>query len=113
MPKLVSMKKPKKTKKEMETACSPMMEQEKYPYGLRITFHEDEIKKLPGLKKLKAGDMVQLAGKGKVKVVEVRDTDDESRSSQRVEIQLHDVAVEPASNSDYGAGFDDQSSDKK
>ena len=54
--KLVDMKLPKKSKKEEKKAMELEYEPDSYPYGLQISFEEEQIKNLPFLNDKKVGD---------------------------------------------------------
>ena len=66
--KLIDVKLPKKTKKELEAEMTPDPEkQEQYPWGLRLTFEEKTIKKIPvpifALLNLLCSSRLNMAGK--------------------------------------------------
>ena len=92
--KLVDMERPKRSKKEIESVAIPQMEEERYPYGLRLCFESEDIEKLPALADMEADDVVVIEGRGYVKSVSVDDVSGEGRSRHRVEIQLEEVGVE-------------------
>ena len=103
---LVSMKLPKKTKKELKADCAPceVGEQEQYPYGLRLSLNEEEqIEKL-GLNKVKAGAMVDIRAVGRVKEVTVTDRD-KGKGYRRMEIQIHKIGI--ADKSSYSQSFEE------
>ena len=65
--KLVDMKMPKKSKEEMDTALTgAIIEQDKYPWGLHLTFEKDQVDKLPILKSANVGDKVIVIGEATV-----------------------------------------------
>lgn len=93
--KLVDMKLPKKTKKEMEdSGVTSMEDQEEYPYGLRLRFDKNEVAKLSVLKGVQAGDMCEIVGKGKVTEVSVTDSA-KGNKRHNVEIQIQQVGITP------------------
>ncbi|HUV78539.1 MAG TPA: hypothetical protein VMW06_10855 [Desulfobacterales bacterium] len=101
--KLIDMKIPKKTKKQLKADMSPSIEagdREQYPWGLRLSFNKKEIDKLPDLKKAIAGAKIKIAAVGKI--IEIRTTDAEKgRERHNVEIQIQKI------------GFEDQSKTKE
>lgn len=107
--KLVSMKLPEKTKKQLkEEQAVPGLDsegREQYPYGLRLTLNEKEqIEKL-GLQKLEAGAMVDIRAVGKVVEVSVTNTDKKKKDYQRVEIQIQKIGI--ADKSSYSQSFEE------
>ena len=70
----------------------PMSERPDYPYGLKITFSEKELKKL-SLGVPEIGDMIDMRVFGSVTSVSI-DKRADSEESCRVEIQLEKIAAE-------------------
>jgi len=97
---LVDLKIPKKTKKEMEAEMKPIAayeDQDRYPYGLCLSFGKDEVEKVEALKKLNAGDQVMIQGVGYVKEVSISESgtgEGKEKTRHRVEIQITSVGVE-------------------
>jgi hypothetical protein len=84
---------PKKTKEELKKDNAPMMEQEKYPYGMRLSFNTEMIPKFPELENVKSGEKVSISGIGEV--MEVRKMDRQGDKNQfSVEIQIQKLGVE-------------------
>ena len=105
--KLVSMKLPKKTKKQLKDECVPcdVGDRERYPYGLRLSLNEKEqIEKL-GLQNLEAGAMVDIQAVGKVVEVSVTNTDTKKKDYRRLEIQIHKIGI--ADKSSYDQSFEE------
>lgn len=95
---LKDLKIPKKTKKELkESTSSPSLgEQEKYPYGMRLSFNTELIPKFPELETVKIGEKVKISGIGEV--MEVRKVDRQGDKNQfSVEIQIQKLGVEGSS----------------
>lgn len=89
--KLVNMKLPKKKKKTDLEVAAPSQSEE-YPYGLRLSFQEDEIKKLGlNLKKLKVEDAFSITGEAKV--VEISQTESKNINNKRLELQITAIAL--------------------
>ncbi|HUV77063.1 MAG TPA: hypothetical protein VMW06_03290 [Desulfobacterales bacterium] len=97
--KLIDMKIPKKTKKQLKDEMSPSIksdDREEYPWGLRLSFNKKEIEKLPALKTAVAGAKIKIAAVGKI--IEVRITDAEKgRERHNIEIQIQKVGFEDRS----------------
>jgi hypothetical protein len=89
--KLFDMKKPKPKKDKKGGLVEPVYDEDKYPWGLRLNFNSDEVRKIPALKGLSVGDEVTLQAKAKVIEVSARDT--QKSSENRVELQLVKVGV--------------------
>ncbi|MCK4525965.1 hypothetical protein KAW18_01235 [candidate division WOR-3 bacterium] len=101
--KLIDVKLPKKTKAELKSDCQPIGygDEDRWPYGLRISFEKEQIAKMPEVGKLKVGDRVSVSGMGKVTLVrmsERRGGEDE----HNVEIQIERVAVSSSSSKKLG-----------
>lgn len=95
--KLVDMKLPKKTKKELEKGSMPEpMDREEYPWSLRISFNQKEVEKIESLKKIAAGAKVKISAIGKVTEVQITDAE-KGRDRHRVEIQIQKIGIEDQS----------------
>jgi len=95
--KLVDLKLPKKTRKQLEkemAAEAPEPMDEQYPWGVQLRFDKREIEKIEGLQNINAGTAVNIQAIGKV--TEVRTTDAEKgRKRHNVEIQIQKIAIAP------------------
>jgi len=90
--KMISMKrKPVKPDKNDEPGCCG--DNEKFPWGLRVSFDSESVDKIKALQNVKAGDMVKLMSEAKVVEVSLRDTMKEGEK-QRVELQLEMVGID-------------------
>ena len=101
--KLTDVKLLKKTKAELKTECQPIGygDEDRWPYGLRISFEKEQIAKMPGVAKLKVGDIVSVAGTGKV--ISVRMSERRGgKDDHNVEIQIEKVAVSSRSQKKLG-----------
>lgn len=90
MPNLVSMKLTPKQKKEM-TEPFPL-DEEKFPFGLRIDLQDEQVSKL-GLEGVAAGTEVKVMALANVKGVRVNDTDRKGKNIS-VELQITGMAVD-------------------
>jgi len=98
---LVDMKLPKKSEKEMKAECAPVYgsdKQDRWPYGLRLRFETEQVKKLPELKNYKVGDKVEInaiASVIEVRMSETQSTDSEKEARYAVELQIEQIACKP------------------
>lgn len=88
--KLVDMKLKKRSTKD---SLPEPYDGEKYPYGMKLSFDKEQIDKMPELKNVQAGAMVDLMAVGKVTEVRITERRDNSRHS--VEIQIQQIGVVP------------------
>lgn len=102
--KLTDMKLPKLSKKELkaEMAVPGSDRGDRYPYGLELRFDKEEIEKVPALKKLNAGDTVNIQGVGKVTEVRITDVD-KGKARHNIEIQVQKIGI--ANKSSYSESF--------
>ena len=97
---LIDMKLPKKTMKEMKEECvssKTSEEQDRWPYGLQLHFETEQVEKLPKLKDFKVGDRVVVIGEAtvtEVKQSETQSTNEKKRTNYTVELQMEQVSVE-------------------
>ena len=87
---------PKKTKAELKAEAIEVpsnYEQDRYPYGLNISFQKESIAKIPFLQSVQANTPVLLQATGFIKEVSIQDTAEKGRARHRVEIQLQKVGV--------------------
>lgn len=112
--KMASMKLPKRPKEKMGDMPVGMNEREEYPYGLRLSLNEDQIKNLDGLfdMDVEAGGMMQA----KFKIVDKRSHEMKGGKTERsMEIQITDLGVVPAkkkSEDSDGEWYDNMKSKK-
>jgi hypothetical protein len=92
--KLIDMKLPKKTKKELEITTSPVEVdgRDRWPYGLQLRFEKEQISKMPELERLKVGNVVNISGIGKVVGVRMSEQQ-KGENDHTVEIQIEKVGV--------------------
>lgn len=101
--KLISLRLTKKEKKDAVEVCSPSNGPD-YPYGTHLSFDKEQIDKIPGLDKVKAGDMI--SGGFEAKVIEVRITDrDKDQQRHNVEIQIQKIGI--TNKESYSDAFDE------
>ena len=89
--KLIDMKLPKKSKKEMEGEMpAPVpMDQPEYPYGLTLRFDKEQVEKLSSLDNIESGETVYIQARGYVKAVMTG----KGRVRNQVEIQLEKISI--------------------
>jgi len=92
--KMVDLKLPKKSKKEITGEMIPAKDEgDRYPYGFQLRFENDQIEKLPYLKKFKVGQKVHMMGMGEVTDLHMSERK-EGKEDWTVTIQLHEVGCE-------------------
>lgn len=102
--KLANMKLPKREAEKtagVEVAKNLSSPREEYPWGLRLTFEIDQIKKL-GLD-CSVDDLVKISAIGKVTSVRKEEMAGDDKDRHTVEIQITDIAVK--SSDDYEGAF--------
>ena len=105
---LVDLKLPKKHPLADE---KPDIVRPNYPWGLQLTFEQEQIAKLPMLKKAAAGDMVAISGLAKVTSVEVTDKDKEKKR-HTVRMQIQKIGVRSGEPETFAAAFDEATKSK-
>lgn len=111
MAKLTDMKLPKP--KKDQTAVPYDMSGEQYPYGLRLNLGNDEVEKLPGLKKLDIDEEVSINARARVVSVNLdksQDTKGYSKERFRIEIQIEQIAISKVND---GQDSFDEATNKK
>jgi len=98
---LIDLKLPKMSTKEMEGMEQPSMPDsgDRYPYGMRLTFEGDQVEKMPGMEKYKVGEKVTIDGEGEVTSIRMNEDKDKKRR-YTVEVQLHRVGCDTKENFD-------------
>lgn len=93
--KMADMKLPKapKEKEGMGMMISKHMEDEQYPYGLRINLDENQIKKLPHIMEYKPDTEIKIVATGKVTRSESVDTTG-GKQNRSVSIQIINLGCE-------------------
>ncbi len=92
---MMDMKLPKKNKKEMMegAAISSADDQDRYPYGLRLRFENEQFDKIDSLSQLNVGDKVTIQATGMV--IECRQSERQGNERDRsCEVQITNVGVE-------------------
>lgn len=108
--KLASLKKtPEEKKKEPKVVTGkPAGDNDEYPYFSRMTVSGDDILKAVGLDDVKAGDVLKLEARVRVKEVTKVDQDEKNADDynhNRVEIQFEEMGVENADEDEAAKGF--------
>lgn len=92
--KMIDLKLPKKTKKEMEGMKAPIeAEGDRWPYGMQLRFESEQVDKLPQLEKMKIGQKVNVEGIGEITSIRMSE-EKEGKKRYSVEVQLHEVGCE-------------------
>jgi len=90
--KMIDLKMPKMSQPEPATAPVEK-EGPNYPYGMRLTFEDDQVEQVPGMEKYKGGDRVKIVGLGEV--VDIRTHEGKDKKLQyTVEVQLLKVGCD-------------------
>ncbi len=99
--KLIDLKIPKMSKKDMEASVQPstLGGGDLYPYGQRLTFESDQVEKMPGMEKYKVGEKVKIQGMGEVTSIRMNEDKDKKRR-YTIEVQLHEVGCDTKDNYD-------------
>lgn len=100
--KLVDMKLPKKSEKELKECCcpTPVDKQDRWPYGLQLRFETEQVEKMPSLKDYKVGDKVVISAEAavtEVRMSETQSTDRDKQTRYTVELQIQQIGCEPKS----------------
>lgn len=93
MENLVSLRKKKEPKRPTTMAEEPASERDLYPYGTRLHFSNEEVKKL-GLADMQAGQQVVIAARGTVTSVRMRETQGKEKDYD-VDVQIEQAVVKP------------------
>lgn len=90
MTQLINMKFTKRKKEDIQPLP---MEEERYPYGLRIDLGDESVKKLGfDFEKIGAGNVVTVTAKAKISSIRINEERDGSKNKS-VELQITDMAV--------------------
>jgi hypothetical protein len=98
LPAMIDMK--RKPEKDYDTMCSPAMGSQ-YPWGLSISFGNEELEKL-GLdpKDCAVGDMIHMHCLAKVTSVSCNDSESQDGPCHRVELQITHIMDKPENEND-------------
>lgn len=109
--------KPKKVDEEAKSSCPCVGDSyyEKFPYGMRLTLRDEELKKLGlDVTKLKAGGIGTLQAKiifTDISKNDHIDKEGKTTSDNRIEIQITDVGIEH-SDKEFEDAFNDASAEE-
>jgi hypothetical protein len=108
--KMVSMKNdpPKKGKGDTNTIAYPGMDRDAYPWGLRITLDQEQIKKLGiDVSKVPAEAVVNIEAKASVESISInRDTrDGKEQKRQSLTLQITDLSL--TNQDDFDEAFEE------
>lgn len=96
------LKLPKPTKKDLAALAPTENSGPRYPYGMRLRFESDLLKKFPELKRAKIEEDVVVEAVGVV--TEIRKVEGES-NSHSIELQLTGLRFPALKNADDDAAF--------
>lgn len=104
--KLVDMKLPKKTKSELAGTVQPSkVEQDRWPYGLKLSFESEQMDKLPQLEKMKIGESVSVSGTGEVTSIRMNERTG-GKKEYSVEVQIQKIGVESGKSESMGQAIE-------
>jgi hypothetical protein len=113
MNKMIDMKLPKPSKKDMEAkAVTSDYSGEQYPYGLRLRLGNDELEKIPGLKNLEIDEDVIIKAKACVISVSLDKSQGMKGKKERFSIELQIEQISIAKTNDGEDAFNEASSKK-
>ena len=92
---LIDMELPKRNKKDQEKCCEPCtLDQDKYPYGLKLRLEKEQIAKFMSLKDVTAKTKLMI--EAEASIVEIRTTElQDGEDSCTIEIQIEKLSIEP------------------
>ena len=88
----------RRSKKEKLSTAPQSESSDAYPYGTRLSFEEEEVKKL-GIEDLKADQTVHVIGLGVVESVSIRESVKGGKRHD-ISIQIKKVVIKPSSPKD-------------
>ena len=94
---MINLKLSKAEKKEQEKAYS--IGEESYPYGTRLSFQSQLIKKIPFLQKVKGGAIVNIQAIAKATEIRIRDKG-KGDERENVEIQIQKIDIGSANEAE-------------
>ena len=69
-----------------------LSEYEKYPYGLRLRFDEEQVKKIPNLQNKKVGDQIQIKAVGLITEYRIEQLQ-KDRINRTISIQIQKIDI--------------------
>ncbi len=106
---LISMEKPK-PRKRSRLAHPVDIDSDKYPWELRFTLKEDQIKKLPHVMKYNVGDEVLLVAKADITGKSLNETQTSKGGDKRdrsLTLQMTDLSISVAKEPTFAEHFDE------
>lgn len=91
--KMMDMKQSKEQAKKMSSPAMTSGKQDEFPYGLRITLNDDQLKKLEHIAGYNVGDEVQIMAVGSVVSKDSRETQD-GKADRSMIIQIKKLGCE-------------------
>ncbi len=89
--KMVDLKLPKKSTKEVTEP--PSIEREQWPYGMQLRFESEQVDKLPQLKEMKNEEKVIVSGIGEITDVRTHELKG-GKKQYTIEIQVQQIGME-------------------
>jgi len=108
--KLVSMEKPKPRKKSRRNEPESVGD-DKYPWNLRLSLDEEQVKKLPHVMKLNAGKEVYIMAKADITRItnnEVQTQTGGDKRDRSIEFQITDISIQGNEKDVFTESFDEE-----
>jgi len=84
----------RKSKEEKNTTATPIeVGADRYPYGTKLCFENEEIEKIDSLKDMDVNDLVQITAVGKICSKSVNEVEGKDDPSRRIEIQIQSIGI--------------------
>ncbi len=80
---------------KVDSAPAGLEEQDRWPWGLRLTFEDEQIEKIPSLLDLKAQDRLKIECEAHVVSTEAVEKQKDGKTAHRIVIQIEKIAVDP------------------
>ena len=94
---MISVDLPERKEEDKPTTTAPECPQERWPYGLRITFEKDQVDKIPSLSEYRVGDRVLITAEAcvtEIRMSERKDGEDDHTVGMQIEKVSCELAVE-------------------
>lgn len=109
MPEMTDLKLPKKTEKELKHGPYPtpadVQDQPRFPDWANLHLDNDDIKQIPFLQEVAAGDMLDAIVKIKVKKIRVSDDEKDGKKIDSIILQVQKIGLYKSDKKEVAAGF--------
>lgn len=100
--KLVDLKRKRETKED-EAVPSGTLSKADYPWGTRLSFEDEEIEKVDGLKNAKFKDTVHIEAVGEICSISSHTVEGKERPSTSIQIQIKKIGISKQGQKDISA----------